>query len=104
MAGIDGTVINVDVTHSPCVAWFASTLIAIDLVYASSIITGLALAVIKVYFTVEACGSFGAGTNIGVFPVLTCSAILTWLAEAFIYVCLTQAASITRTTIACKGG
>lgn len=104
MTGIDGTVINVDVTHSPCIAWLTGTLVAIDFVYASSIIAGMALTVIKVYFTVEACSSFGAGTNIGVFSVLTCSTILTRLAKAFIYVCLTQAASITRTTIASKGG
>lgn len=89
MAGIDGTVINVDVTHSPCVAGLAGTFVAIDFVYASSIIAGLALTVIEVYFTVEACSSFGAGTNIRVLPVLTCSTILTWLADTFIYVCLT---------------
>lgn len=104
MAGIDGTVINVDVTHSPCVAGLTGTLVAIDFVNASSIIAWMALTIIKVYFTVEACGSFGARTNIGVFSVLTCSAILTGQAEAFIYVCLAQAAGVARTTIAGKGG
>lgn len=104
MAGIDGTVINVDVTHSSCVAGLTGALVAIDFVDASSIIAGMALTIVKVYFTVEARRSFGARTNIGVLSVLTCSAILTGLAKAFIDVCLTQAASVTRTTIAGKGG
>lgn len=102
MARIDSTVINVDVTHCPCVAWLTGTLIAINFVNASSIIARLALTIIKVYFTVEACSSFRARANICVLSVLTCSAVFTWLAEAFIYVCLTQAASITRAAKASK--
>lgn len=59
MAGVDRTVVNVDVAHCSCVAGLAGTLVAIDFVNASSIIAGLALTVIKVNFTVEACSSFG---------------------------------------------
>lgn len=46
MAGVDGAVVNIDVTHGSCVAWLTGTLIAIDFVDAPSIIAGFALTVI----------------------------------------------------------
>lgn len=104
MTRIDGTVVNVDVTHCSCVAWLACTLIAVDFVNASSVVTGLALTVIKVHLTIETCSSFGTGTDVRVLSVLAGSTILAWLAQTLIDVSLTQAASVARTTVACEGG
>lgn len=38
-----------------CVAWLTCTLIAVDFVYASSIVTGFALTVVQVHLTVKTC-------------------------------------------------
>lgn len=43
---VDGTLIDVDVTHCSCVAWFTCTLIAVDFVDASPVVAGFALTVI----------------------------------------------------------
>lgn len=46
VTGVDGTFINVDVTHFPCVSQFTGTLVTIYLVNASSKIAGIALTVV----------------------------------------------------------
>lgn len=46
VTGVDGTFINIDVTHFPSVSWFTGTLVTIYLVNAPSIIAGIALTVI----------------------------------------------------------
>lgn len=96
VTGIDGTIINVDITHFPCVSWFTGALVTIYLVNAPSIITGIAFAVIYINLTVNTCSSFGADAEVGVLPVLAGASILAWLTETFIYVGLTQAARVTR--------
>lgn len=80
MTWVYGALINVDVTHSTCVARLACTLVAIDFVNAPPVVAGFALAVVKVHLAVETCCSFRAGTDIGVLSVLTSATILAGLA------------------------
>lgn len=80
VTGVDGTLVDVDVTHSSCVAGLACTLIAVDFVDAPPVVAWFALTVVQVHLTIETCSAFGAGTNICVLPVLTSAAILAGLA------------------------
>lgn len=57
---VDDTVIDVDIAHFACVTRLTCTLVAIDLVNAPPIFTGLALAVVQVHLTVESRSAFGA--------------------------------------------
>lgn len=49
-------------------------------------------------------GAFGAGTNVGVLPVLTSATVFAGLAETLIDVGLTQTAGVTGATVAGEGG
>lgn len=64
VAGVDGTLVDVDVTHGAGVAGLTGTLVAVDLVDAGAIVTGVALAVINVDFTVDSCGAFRAAADV----------------------------------------
>lgn len=101
---VDGAIINIDVAHGACVARLTSALVAVYLVDTLAVVTGLTLAVVQVYFTVKACGAFGAGTNVGVFFILTGASVLTGLAQTLIDIGLTETASVTRTTVAGERG
>lgn len=79
MTGVDGTLIDVDVTHPSCVAGLTCTLVAIDFVDAPPVVAGFALTVVQVDLTVESCSAFWAGTDIRVLPVLASATILAWL-------------------------
>lgn len=50
------------------------------------------------------CCAFGAGTNVGVLPVLASAAIFAGLAKTLIDVGLTQTAGVTGATVAGEGG
>lgn len=89
MTGVDGTFINIDVTHFPCVSWFTGTLVTIYLVNAPSIIAGIALTVIYVNLAVSTCGSFWADAQVGILTVLAGTSILARLTETLINVDLT---------------
>lgn len=80
VTGVDGTLINVDVTHCSCVAGLTCTLVAVNFVDTPPVVAGFVLTVIQVYLTIETCSAFGAGTNICVLPVLTSATILAGLA------------------------
>lgn len=80
VTGVDGTVVNVDVTHCSCVTGLACTFIAIYFVDALPVVTGLALAVIQVHFTIETRSALWAGTDVCILPVLANAAVLTGLA------------------------
>lgn len=101
---VDGAVVNVDVTHCSCVARLAGTLIAVDFVDAPPVVARLALTVVKVHLTIETCGSFGTGADVGVLSVLAGSTVLAWLAQTLVDVGLTQAAGVARTAVAREGG
>lgn len=64
VAGVDSTLINVNVTHGTRITRLTCTLIAIDFVNACSRITGIALAVINVDFTIDSSGAFGTVANV----------------------------------------
>lgn len=80
VTGVNGTLIDVDVTHCSCVAWLTCTLVAIDFVDAPPVVAGFALTVIQVHLTIETCSAFGAGTDICVLPVLASATVLAGLA------------------------
>lgn len=80
VTGVDGTLIDVDVTHCSCVAGLACTLVAIDFVDAPPVVAGFALTVVQVNLAIETCCAFGASTNIRVLPVLASATILAGLA------------------------
>lgn len=103
VAGVDGTFIDIDVAHFPCVSRFAGTLVPIYLVDASPEITGIALTVIQVDLTVSSCSSFGADTQVGILTVLAGASVLAWLTETLINVDLAQTAHETRTADAGEG-
>lgn len=46
------------------------------------------------------CSAFGAGTNVGVLPVLTSATVFAGLAKTLIDVGLTQTAGVTGATVA----
>lgn len=53
VTGVDGTLINIEVTHFSCVSWLTGTLVSIDLVNALAIVTRVALTVIQIDLTVN---------------------------------------------------
>lgn len=96
---VEVTLINVDVAHGPAVAGLTGTLVAVDLVEASPVVTWLALAVVQVDFTVYTCGALGAGADVGVLAVLADASVPTGLTQTLINVGLTQPAHVTRATV-----
>lgn len=104
VAGVDGTVINVDVTHGTCVTWLTGTFIAIDLVDTGPIVTGVALAVINVDFTVDSPGSLRAAADVRVLSILAGPSVPAGLAQTLVDVGLTQPASVPRVAVTAEGG
>lgn len=104
VAGVDGTLVDIDVTHGTCVAGFTGTLVAIDFVDAGPRVTGIALAVINVDFTVDSCGALGAAADVGVLAVLAGASISARLAQTLVDVGLTQPAGVPRVAVTAEGG
>lgn len=102
VARVDGTLVDVDVTHGTCVARFTGTLVAIDLVNAGPIVTGTALAVVNVDFTVDSCGALGAAADVGVLSVLAGASVPARLAQTLVDVGLTQPTSVSRVAVAAE--
>lgn len=80
VAGVDGTLIDVYVTHGPSVSRLTCTFIAIDFVNTGPGVTWVAFTVINVDFTVNASCSFGTVANVQIFFVLASASISAWLA------------------------
>lgn len=80
VARVDGTLINVDVTHGPGVTRLTSTFIAIDFVNTGPIVTRIAFTVVNVDFTIDSCSAFGTVANVQILPVLASASISARLA------------------------
>lgn len=80
VARVDGTLVNVYVTHGPCVTRLTSTFIAIDFVNTGPIVTWIAFTVINVDFTIGSHSAFGTVAKVLIFLVLASAAISAWLA------------------------
>lgn len=89
VAGVDGALVDVNVTHGTSVSGLTGTLVAIDLVDAGAIVTGIALAVINVDFTVDSRGAFRAAADVGILSVLARAAVPARLAQTLVDVGLT---------------
>lgn len=79
VARVDGTLINVHVTHGPSVTRLTSAFIAIDFVNTGPIVTWIAFTVIDVDFTIDSSSAFGTAANVQIFPVLASASISAWL-------------------------
>lgn len=79
VARVDGTLINVDVTHGPSVTRLTGTFIAIDFVNTGPIVTRIAFAVVNVDFTINSSGAFGTVAGVQILPVLASASISAWL-------------------------
>lgn len=64
VARVDCTLVNIYVTHGPCVTRLTSTLIAIDFVNTGPVVTWVAFTVIDVYFTIDSSSAFGTVANV----------------------------------------
>lgn len=115
-----------------CVAGFTGALVAINLVDTGPIVTGIALAVVNVDFTVDSCqkiafsilrfekrvlfassicmcvaitcGAFEAAADIGVLFVLAGASVLARLTQTLVDIGLTQPAGVSRVAVAAEGG
>ncbi len=115
-----------------CVAGFTGTFVAIDLVDAGPIVTGIAFAVVNVDFTVDSCqkiafsnlecqkkshvcisicmcvevtfGALGAAADVGVLSVLAGASVPARLAQTLVDVGLTQPAGVSGVAVATEGG
>lgn len=104
VARVDCTLVDVNVTHGTSVAGFTGTLVAIDLIDAGPIVTGIALAVINVDFTVVSCGALGAAADVTVLSVLASAPVPARLTQTFVNVGLTQPAGVSKFALAAEGG
>lgn len=104
VTGVDGALVDVDVTHGPCEAGFTCTLITVDPIDARPRVTGVALAVVDVDLTVDPCGPLGAATDVGVLAVLAGAPVPAGLAQAFVDVGLTEPARVSGVAVAAEGG
>lgn len=80
VARVDGTLINVDVTHGTGVTWLTGTFIAIDFVNTGPIVTRIAFAVVNVDFTIDSSSAFRTVASVQILPVLASPSISAWLA------------------------
>lgn len=104
VAGVACTLVNVYVTHTPCIAWLTRTLIAINLVYTGASITGVAGTVIQVDLTVGACGPLQAEAQVSIVAILAGAPVAAGLAMALVDVGLAVMASVARPAQAGEGG
>lgn len=88
--GVAGTVIFIDLTVCPCSSWRAVTLVSIDQVdAASSVLAGVAVALLDLDVTDGACVSRIALTGEGGNSIFT-HTMVAWLWYTVIYVLLTK--------------
>lgn len=80
VARVDGTLINVYVTHGPSVTRFTCTFIAIDFVNTGPVVTWIAFTVVNIDFTIYSSSSFGTVANVQIFSVLASASVSAWLA------------------------